>query len=87
MIGIANDSAASRSTNAMASGALSIQEIEQIRTQDTNEDWSAQVCEGATLDDLDVDAIAFAPQEFKNKHPGLAGEVDRWDDIAFLNKR
>ena len=49
-------------------------------------DWSAQICEGATLNDLDPQAIAFARQEYKKKHPNLAAEVDGWDDATFLNK-
>ncbi|NLI98213.1 transcriptional regulator [bacterium] len=68
---------------------LSLQEIEQIRKQGTPEDWSAQICEGATIRDLDPLAIAFAKQEYKEKNmsnPILATEVDRWDDITFLNK-
>jgi ATP-dependent DNA helicase RecG len=65
---------------------LSIHEFEQIRKQATFEDWSAQICEGATLNDLDPNAIAFARQEYKKKHPNLATEVDGWDDATFLNK-
>src|SRR5262249_45008276 len=38
---------------------LSLHEIEQIRRQVTHADWSAHVCEGATLNDLDPQAIAF----------------------------
>lgn len=50
------------------------------------DDWSAQVCPGATLADLDPQAIAFARQEYKKKHPTLAKEVDGWDDLTLLNK-
>lgn len=67
-------------------GPLGLHEIETIRKQATEEDWSAQICEGATLDDLDPSALAFARQEYKKKHPSLAGEVDQWDDATFLNK-
>ncbi|VVB70179.1 Putative DNA-binding domain protein [uncultured archaeon] len=67
-------------------GPLSLQEIEQIRRQGTPEDWSAQICESATINDLDPQAIAFAKQEYKKKNPKLAAEVDRWDDTTFLNK-
>ncbi|MFH1562627.1 MAG: RNA-binding domain-containing protein [Nitrospirota bacterium] len=48
-------------------------------------DWSAQICKGATIDDLDKDAIQKARIEYKNKNSRLAKEVDRWDDIKFLN--
>jgi ATP-dependent DNA helicase RecG len=50
------------------------------------EDWSAQVCEGASLGDLDPQAIRFARQEFKQKHGKLMADVDGWDDLTFLNK-
>jgi len=49
-------------------------------------DWSAQICDRATLADLDPQAIAFARQEFKKKHPDLAAEMDGWNDETFLNK-
>jgi len=52
-----------------AIGPLSLHEIEQIRKQATHEDWSAQICEGATLNDLDPQAIAFARQEYKKEEP------------------
>jgi len=50
------------------------------------QDWSAQICTGATLDDLDPKARAFARREYKKKQPALAAEVDGWDDLTFLNK-
>ena len=49
-------------------------------------DWSAQVCEQATLADLDETAVLRARKEFKTKYPRQAEEVDRWDDKTFLNK-
>ena len=49
-------------------------------------DWSAQVCEQATLDDFAPDAIAKARQEYATKFPGQAGELAGWDDATFLNK-
>ncbi len=67
-------------------GPLSIHEIEQIRRQTVLEDWSAQICHEATVNDLDPNAISFARQEYKQKHPSLAEEVEQWDDITFLNK-
>lgn len=65
---------------------LSLQEIDQIRKQVMHEDWSAQICAGATLEDLDPQAIAFARQEYKEKSPALAAEIDQWSDTTFLNK-
>ena len=65
---------------------LSLYEIEQIRRQAPQEDWSVHICEGATLDDLNPDAITFARKEYKKKHNDLTTEVDQWDDTTFLNK-
>jgi len=49
-------------------------------------DWSAEVCEGATLDDLDPAAVAKAREQFVVKHPGQTDDVPGWDDRTFLNK-
>lgn len=65
---------------------LNLEEIERIRAQATTEDWSAAVVPNASVDDLDEEAIALARKNFKNKFPEKAEEVDKWDDITFLNK-
>ena len=65
---------------------LSLNEIELIRGQATREDWSATICGKATLADLDPDAIRFARRQYLQKHRRQAGEIDKWDDLAFLNK-
>ena len=49
-------------------------------------DWSAEVCEEASLDALDPEAIAKAREQFVVKHPAQAGDVAGWDDGTFLNK-
>jgi len=49
-------------------------------------DWSAQICKGATLNDLDNKAILKARDQYKQKYPRLSEEVDAWDDLMFLNK-
>lgn len=67
-------------------GALNLQEIEQIRNQVKTYDWSAQVCDGATIHDLNKDAIIKAREKYKEKSPQKRQEVDGWDDIVFLNK-
>jgi ATP-dependent DNA helicase RecG len=67
-------------------GPLTLQEIEQIRQQGVGEDWSAQVCQGASLADLDAKALAFARQQYKAKNRALSAEIDGWDDLTFLNK-
>jgi ATP-dependent DNA helicase RecG len=49
-------------------------------------DWTAQICEGASLMDLSQEAIKKARDEYRQKHPKLAQEIDSWDEITFLNK-
>ena len=52
-------------------------------------DWSAQVCEQATLEDLDPLAIAEARRQFAEKNktkPDRLAELAAWDDATFLNK-
>jgi len=49
-------------------------------------DWSAEVCEQATLVDLDPEALAKAREQFVVKHRSQAAEVAGWDDRTFLNK-
>jgi len=65
---------------------LALHEIQHIRDQGSVRDWSAQICEGASISDMDPEAISFARNEFKKKFPGLAEEVDRWPDLEFLNR-
>lgn len=55
-------------------------------------DWSAGICESATLNDLDPNAIHRARSEYAERFEGdakkahLAKEVWEWDDVTFLNK-
>ena len=51
-----------------------------------NSDWSAEVCEKASLADLDPEALIVARKQFLIKHPGQEAEIDKWDDRTFLNK-
>jgi len=65
---------------------LNIEEIERIRVQNINTDWSAESLENATIDDLDKHAIQVARINYKDKFPAKSAEVDHWNDITFLNK-
>lgn len=47
-------------------------------------DWSAEIVDGATLDDLDNKALEKARNEYKSVHPRIAEEVDAWDDMELL---
>jgi ATP-dependent DNA helicase RecG len=49
-------------------------------------DWSAEVCEGASVADLDPAAVEKAREQFLVKHPGQKSEMTGWDDLTFLNK-
>jgi ATP-dependent DNA helicase RecG len=55
-------------------------------------DWSAEICESATIDSLDPEAIRRARSEYADRFEGdpkkahLAKEVWEWDDVSFLNK-
>lgn len=54
----------------------------------SEEDWSAQVIEKATINALDTNAIQKAREKFKEKKVGthLYEEVDKWDTATFLDK-
>jgi ATP-dependent DNA helicase RecG len=67
-------------------GSLNIEEIERIRKQITEQDWSKVICPDATVEDLDSQAIIKARENYKVKFPNKAAEVDAWNDITFLNK-
>ena len=53
-----------------------------------NIDWSRQIVEGLTVNDLDKNAILKAREQFKkkNENKSIAEEIDNMDDISFLNK-
>ena len=49
-------------------------------------DWTAQIIEGASLSDLDPEAILLAREGYKQHRPQFAKECDGWDDKVFLDK-
>lgn len=49
-------------------------------------DWSGEIMPGATIEDLDPLAIRLARDKYKSLHTDRASEIDKWDDITFLNK-
>lgn len=49
-------------------------------------DWSASIVDGASLDDLDPLAINKARELYAQNHEKLAEEMKSWDDATFLNK-
>jgi ATP-dependent DNA helicase RecG len=69
-----------------STGQLALHKIQRIRDQSATLDWSARICEKATIANLDPAAIAFARQEYKKKNPHLVNDVDSWTDAEFLNR-
>ena len=53
-----------------------------------NIDWTRQVINELTVEDLDKNAILKAREEFKKKNENkeIAEEIDNMDDVTFLNK-
>ena len=49
-------------------------------------DWTAQVIENATIEDLDSEAIRLAREGYKQRYPNFANECDTWSDSVFLDK-
>lgn len=49
-------------------------------------DWSREIIEDATIDDLDPEAIRVARLGYKERNPDLADKVDNWTDAVFLDR-
>lgn len=69
-------------------GALDLAKLDEIRGQGAAEDWSAVVCPGATIDDLEPAALAKAREIFIARHGDrIPPETIRtWDDATFLDQ-
>lgn len=67
-------------------GGLNISELERIRNQSKSVDWSAQIIEKASVNDLSEEAILLARKQFAEKNPQLKDEIPHWDNTTFLNK-
>lgn len=50
------------------------------------DDWSAAVVDGATIYDLDPEAIEKARKEYVKRNPFRKAEISAWDDAKFLDK-
>ena len=64
---------------------LAPNKIEQIKST-ASYDWSRQIIERATIDNLDKEAIKFAREQFKIKYNDESYNIDKLSDIDFLNK-
>lgn len=49
-------------------------------------DWTSQIIEDATLDDLDSDAILVARKGFAEKFPQFSTDIEEWSDSVFLDR-
>lgn len=67
-------------------GALSLTELDRIRSLAGIPDWSAGPVESATMADIDARALHVARTRFTEKNPTLAADVTDWDDAHFLRK-
>lgn len=65
--------------------ALNIQEIETIRKQNRKTDWSREIVQDASIEDLDPEAIKKARDKYIEKHPDKKNDVPTWTDRQFLN--
>lgn len=65
---------------------LNIEKIDRIRSQAIYKDRSSIICEWATLDDLDQQAIEKARTLYLVKNPNKTEDLSKRDDITFLNK-
>jgi ATP-dependent DNA helicase RecG len=49
-------------------------------------DWTAQIIDNASINDLDINAVVRARNLYKVKNKHIAGLIDSWDDKTFLDK-
>lgn len=66
--------------------SLNLEEIERIRRQSANNDWSAVTCPAANINQLNTEAIEKARFNYKIKNPRIEKEIDDWDTSTFLIK-
>ncbi len=52
----------------------------------SRDDWFIHICEGATIEHLDPEAIAVARKIYKAKARNLPDDFDMWDEATFLQK-
>lgn len=64
---------------------LSTLELNKLLNQHFN-DWSKEIIEELTINDLDVEALRVARSNYKAKNPRIIDEIETWTDIEFLNK-
>ncbi len=62
----------------------------QILNKNQNPDWSAQICDKATIEDLDIEAVEMARivyiKKWYSNEPEMAGQVRKFDTIRVLDE-
>ncbi|HQA75363.1 MAG: ATP-binding protein [Flavobacterium sp.] len=67
--------------------AMTKSRLDSILTEiKINEDWSKEIIDDASIDDLDTEAIKKAKIEFIKRNPKYSDEVGKWSNVDFLNK-
>lgn len=68
--------------------SLSLDKLDEIRQQTLMQDWTAQVVAGATLADLDTEAVRKARESFAQKYANrfASDEVTNWSLATFLDR-
>lgn len=68
--------------------ALGQDKVDEIRAQTLATDWTAQLVDGASIADLDAEALKVARQRFGAKHANRfnAEDIAGWTDGAFLDR-
>jgi ATP-dependent DNA helicase RecG len=67
---------------------LGLDKLDDLRGQIGASDWTAQAVAGATLDDLDIQALTKARDSFAQKYANkfTSREVFSWPDTTFLDR-
>ena len=61
--------------------------VEWVRTIYNSQcDWTKAIIPNATIDDIHPEALLQAKDGYKSRFPQYAQEVDKWDDLTFLDK-
>lgn len=66
-------------------GALSDFDRDRIKAQIIHKDWSAEIIDDASIEDLSKEAIDFARIQYKEKNGKLKEEIDSWSNELFLH--
>lgn len=68
--------------------SLGLDKLDEIRNQTLAQDWTAQLVPGATLDDLDGEAVRKARESFAKKYANRVSldEVMGWPLATFLDR-